>query len=174
MLYDEQRCQKLVTKNGPIALDFTHMKIDSKGLELLAAVAEELKLKDKLKAMFNGEKINSTEGRSVLHVALRRPKTPALMINDKNILEDVHQVLDQIKNFSTRVREGKFVGATGKKLTNIVAIGIGGSFLGPEFVYEALKHDKTSQASAKGMKLRFLANVDPIDFYRAIEGLDIS
>lgn len=86
----------------------------------------------------------------------------------------MHGVLDRIAEFSDRVRSGKVVGATDKKLTNIVAIGIGGSFLGPEFVCESLKHDATCKAAASGMTLRFLANVDPVDFYRATDGLDIA
>jgi len=122
-----------------------------------------------------GEKINNTEGRSVLHTALRRPREDVLMVNGQNVVKDVHETLDRIRAYSERIRSGEITGATGKALKNIVAIGIGGSFLGPEFVYEALRFDsKCREASfARGMKLRFLANVDPTDFYRATEGLNI-
>jgi glucose-6-phosphate isomerase len=111
----------------------------------------------------------------VLHTALRRPKTDSLEFNGNDVVKDVHTVLDQIKTFSDKVRDGTITGFTGKNLKNIVAIGIGGSFLGPEFVFEALKHDATCKAAsaAKGMNLKFLANVDPTDFFRATDGLDV-
>jgi glucose-6-phosphate isomerase len=111
----------------------------------------------------------------VLHTALRRPKTDSLEFNGNDVVKDVHTVLDQIKTFSDKVRDGTITGFTGKNLKNIVAIGIGGSFLGPEFVFEALRQDATCKAAsvAKGMNLKFLANVDPIDFFRATDGLDV-
>ena len=108
----------------------------------------------------------------MLHVALRKPSSESLMVDGKDVVKDVHEVINQIKAFSEKVRSGELVGHTGKKLRNIVAIGIGGSFLGPEFVFEALRFDKTCQESSKGMQLKFLANVDPTDFFRATEGLD--
>ena len=161
--------------NGQFVLDFTHTKLDNEGFSLLGKVAEETKVFDKIKAMFAGEKINNTEGRSVLHVALRKPKTDSLTVDGTDVVKDVHDVLDRIAAFSAKVRDGSFAGFTGKKLKNIVAIGIGGSFLGPEFVFEALRHDATCKAASaeKGMQLKFLANVDPIDFFRATDGLDV-
>lgn len=129
-------------------LDFTHTKLDAEAYQLLGKVAEETKVFDKIRAMFAGEKINNTEGRSVLHVALRKPKTDSLTVGDTDVVKDVHDVLDRISAFSAKVRDGSFAGFTGKKLKNIVAIGIGGSFLGPEFVFEALKHDATCKAAS--------------------------
>ena len=104
---------------------------------------------------------------------MRKPKTDTLNVDGKNVVKDVHDVLDRIKSFSEKVRNGAFKGFTGKKIKNIVAIGIGGSFLGPEFVFEALRQDKGCKEASAGMQLKFLANVDPIDFYRATDGLDI-
>lgn len=103
--------------------------------------------------MFAGEKINNTEGRSVLHTALRKPKTDSLTINGTDVVKDVHDTLDRIAGFSAKVRTGSLAGYTGKRLKNIVAIGIGGSFLGPEFVFEALRHDPVCKAASveKGM-----------------------
>ena len=123
--------------------------------------------------MFSGEKINSTEGRSVQHVALRKPKGSTHVVDGTDVVKDVHEVLDRIGAFTNKVRSGEFTGYTGKKLRNVVAIGIGGSFLGPEFVFEALRHDATCKAAAGDRQLKFLANVDPIDFFRATDGLDV-
>lgn len=123
--------------------------------------------------MFAGEKINNTEDRCVLHVALRIPEGQSLQVDGKDVLAEVHEVNRRIAEFSDKVRSGQIVGHTGKKLTNIVAIGIGGSFLGPEFVYEALRFDSTCRTDSQGMRLRFLANVDPNDFFRATDGLDV-
>ena len=123
--------------------------------------------------MFKGEKINFTENRSVLHVALRMAKGQSLEISGEDVVESVWEVRDKIEDFSTRVRSGDFKGYSGKILKNVVVIGIGGSYLGPEFVYEALRYDLACKAASEGRNLRFLANVDPTDFYRSIEGLDI-
>uniref|UniRef100_A0A7S3MTH2 Glucose-6-phosphate isomerase n=1 Tax=Strombidium inclinatum TaxID=197538 RepID=A0A7S3MTH2_9SPIT len=142
-------------------------------MELFTKVAEETKIFEKLNAMASGEKINITENRSVLHVALRKPKEDSLVVGDTDVVKDVNEVLDRIQKFSTAVRDGTFKGHSGKKLKNIVAIGIGGSFLGPDFVSEALKHDAACNEASKGMNIRFLANVDPTDFYRATDGLDV-
>lgn len=156
-------------------MDCTHTKLDTKGLDLLKAVADETKVFAQIQSMFKGEIINNTEKRSVLHTALRRPKTDSLEVGGTDVVKDVHTVLEQIKSFSDKVRDGTIAGFTGKNLKNIVAIGIGGSFLGPEFVFEALRQDATCKAAsvAKGMNLKFLANVDPIDFFRATDGLDV-
>ena len=94
------------------------------------------------------------------------------MVGGTDVVKDVHEVNQKIKDFTDKVRSGKISGFTGKKLQNVVSIGIGGSFLGPEFVFEALRFDSTCNTASKGMKLKFLANVDPIDFFRATEGLD--
>lgn len=113
--------------------------------------------------------INTTEGRAVLHVALRAKQGSSIMCGDKNVVPEVHQVLDRIYEFANKVRSGEHLGASGKKLKNTVSIGIGGSYLGPEFVAEALRTDKASAEHAQGRTLRFLANVDPVDVARALE-----
>jgi glucose-6-phosphate isomerase len=128
---------------------------------------------DKIQALARGDKINNTEGRSVLHVALRKQAGETLEVDGTDVVKDVHAVNARIAEFSKSVRDGSLKGHSGKNLKNIVAIGIGGSFLGPEFVFEALRYDATCKAASKGMTLKFLANVDPIDFFRATDGLDV-
>lgn len=122
--------------------------------------------------MFSGEVINTTEKRQVLHVALRMGEDQTVN-KSPNAVKEVHEVLNRIKCFSEQVRKGEIKGYSGKPLTNILAIGIGGSFLGPEFVFESLKFDTKCREASQNFKLRFLANVDPVDFNRAIQGLDI-
>lgn len=122
--------------------------------------------------MGTGEAINSTENRAVMHVALRSPANKSYFVNNANVVPAVHAVLNQIDACANAIRSGEWVGATGKPLTNVISIGIGGSYLGPEFVYEALKTDPVAQCSAHGRTLRFLANVDPVDVARATDGLD--
>lgn len=112
------------------------------------------------------------EDRAVMHVALRAPKGKVLMVDGADVVPDVHAVLKKIADFTERVRNGSWLGATGKKLTSVLCIGIGGSFLGPEFVFEALKTDPTGSVTAAGRSLRFLANVDPVDVARALSGLE--
>merc|ERR1719440_2171698 len=121
--------------------------------------------------MFAGGKINETEGRSVLHTALRMPRSASLTVDGKNVVADVWKVLDAIKDFSNKVRAGEWKGHTGKPLTDVLCIGIGGSYLGVEFVLEALRTETRAAEKAKGRGLRFLANVDPIDVKRALSGL---
>ena len=175
LLADSDRNAALRThsESSNLYFDYTHAKLDAKSLDLLKAVADETQVFSKVKAMFSGEKINPTENRSVLHVALRMPEGQSLEVDGKDVLAEVHEVNRRIADFSNKVRSGEIVGYTGKKLANIVAIGIGGSFLGPEFVYEALRFDATCRADSQGMRLRFLANVDPNDFFRATDGLDV-
>jgi len=177
LLGNEERNAELFVnrEQGNFCLDFTHTKLDQSAYKLLGEVAQEAQIFPKIQAMFKGEKINNTEGRSVLHVALRKPKDASLIVDGVDVVKDVHEVLERIAEFSKKVREGTVAGFTGKRLKNIVAIGIGGSFLGPEFVFEALKHDATCKAAsaAQGMQLKFLANVDPVDFFRATDGLDV-
>ena len=119
-----------------------------------------------------GDHINITEDRAVLHTALRAQANEVMMVDGKNVIPDVHDVLDRIEAFSTALRTGKHLGSTGKKLTQVVAIGIGGSYLGPEFVHEALRTDADAKAAASGRTLHFLANVDPVDVGRALDGFD--
>ncbi|CAD6266858.1 unnamed protein product [Miscanthus lutarioriparius] len=130
------------------------------------------KLKEKIEKMFKGGKIKSTENRSVLHVALRAPRDAVINSDGVNVVHEVWSVKDKIKEFSDTFRSGSWVGATGKPLTNVVSVGIGGSFLGPLFVHTALQTDPEAAECAKGQQLRFLANVDPVDVARSIKDLD--
>ena len=166
LLNDPIRCANML-KSVPFAngkqtvhVDFSRELINTDTMGLLSELAQRAELKEKISAMFRGEHINETENRAVLHVALRAadPKP------------EVKHVLDKIEQFSEKVRCGEFLGSTGKKLTDCVCIGIGGSYLGPEFVFEALR--TTCLNEAAGRKMRFLANVDPIDIRRSLDGLD--
>ncbi|KAI7731270.1 hypothetical protein M8C21_002546 [Ambrosia artemisiifolia] len=155
-----------------IFLDYSRQCATVDTVSKLFTLAEEANLKQKINSMFNGEHINSTENRSVLHVALRAAKDTTINSDGKNVVPDVWQVLDKIREFSDKVRNGSWVGATGKALTNVIAIGIGGSFLGPLFVHTALQTDPEASKSAGERQLRFLANVDPVDVARNISGLN--
>ena len=137
-------------------------------------LAQAAGIDEKRASMQSGKHINATEDRAVMHIALRTPKTyeKQILVDGVNVVPEVHKVLDKISDFATRYRSGKWLGATGKVLTTVVSIGIGGSYLGPEFVFEALKTDPTAAALAKGRTLRFLANVDPVDVTRALTGLN--
>ena len=122
--------------------------------------------------MAAGDHINVTEDRAVGHMALRAPKGKEMHVDGKDVVGDVHQVLDRIRTFTTAIRTGSVLGVTGKPITNVISIGIGGSYLGPEFVYEALREEVAGKEAAKGRVLRFLANVDPVDVARATKDLD--
>ena len=124
-----------------------------------------MKVGDKIRAMMRGDKINSTEGRPVLHTALRMPREAVLEVDGVNVIADIWDTLDKIKVFSEKVRGGAFRGRSGKLIQNTVVIGIGGSFLGPMFAYEAIRFDPDCHAAANGRKVRFLANVDPTDLH---------
>merc|ERR1712194_663707 len=141
-------------------------------LSKLLGVVKDVNIQEKIKQQYTGVKINETEGREVLHVALRAARDQ--VINDstgKNVVADVWEVLDAMEEFSNKVRSGEWKGHTGKALTDVVCIGIGGSYLGVEFVHEALRTYPESAAAAAGRRLKFLANVDPIDAKRCLEGL---
>ncbi|EYU45143.1 hypothetical protein ABFS82_03G057800 [Erythranthe guttata] len=172
LMSDTERCQSMMIEFDGMLLDYSRQRATSDTLNKLKNLAEAAHLKEKINKMFNGERINSTEDRSVLHVALRAPRDSVINSDGKNVVPDVWQVLDKIKDFSERIRSGAWIGATGKALTNVIAVGIGGSFLGPLFVHTALQTDSEASEFAKGRQLRFLANVDPVDVARNITGLD--
>lgn len=172
LMSDAQRCQSMLVEFDGLLLDYSRQNATVKTIEKLLKLAEAANLKEKINRMFNGEHINSTENRSVLHVALRAPRDAVIQSDGKNVVPEVWKVLDKIKEFSDSVRSGSWVGATGKPLKDVVAVGIGGSFLGPLFVHAALQTDPEAIESAKGRQLRFLANVDPIDVARNITGLN--
>ncbi|PKI45163.1 hypothetical protein CRG98_034467, partial [Punica granatum] len=156
LMADMGRCQSMTVEFDDMLLDYSRQRATLDTIDKLFKLAE----------------INSTENRSVLHVALRAPRDAVICSDRKNVVPDVWGVLDQIKEFSERVRNGSWVGATGKQLKNVIAIGIGGSFLGPLFVHTAFQTDAEAGEYAKGRQLRFLANVDPIDVAKNITGLD--
>uniref|UniRef100_A0A2C9U039 Glucose-6-phosphate isomerase n=1 Tax=Manihot esculenta TaxID=3983 RepID=A0A2C9U039_MANES len=172
LLSDTERCKSMTVEFDGIVLDYSRQQATVHTVDKLYNLAEAALLKEKIHRMFNGERINSTEDRSVLHVALRAARNAVINSDGKNVVPYVWNVLDKIKEFSERVRNGSWVGATGKALTNVIAIGIGGSFLGPLFVHTALQTDSEASQCAKGRQLRFLANVDPIDVARNIAGLN--
>lgn len=172
LLQDADRCAALVAEHDGILLDYSRENLMPETMDMLFDLAGAAGLEAKRQKMAAGAKINSTEDRAVMHVALRCPKTKQLLVDGKDVVPSVHAVLEKISAFSETVRSGKWLGATGKPLTTILSIGIGGSYLGPEFVYEALRTDINAAAGATGRTLRFLANVDPVDVSRAITGLD--
>jgi glucose-6-phosphate isomerase len=162
----------MVAEHRGITLDYSRQRLDTNARAALLDLAAAAAVPEKIAAMFAGEKINATEGRAVLHVALRAPRTASFVVDGADVVPAVHEVRGRIAAFSDELRSGAWKGHTGKQLTSVVAIGIGGSYLGPEFVYEALRKDPAAAAAADGRKLRFLANVDPVDVARATEGLD--
>ncbi|KAG9148071.1 hypothetical protein Leryth_003646 [Lithospermum erythrorhizon] len=153
-------------------LDYSRQCATVDTIKKLFSLAEAAHLKEKISRMFNGERINITENRSVLHVALRAPRDAVINCDGKNVVPDVWQVLDKIRDFSDMVRSGAWIGVTGKPLKDVIAVGIGGSFLGPLFVHTALQTDPEAAECAKGRQLHFLANVDPIDVARNLVGLN--
>src|SRR5207302_6412690 len=136
-------------------------------LKLLMQLAQESGLRERIDAMFRGDKINITENRAVLHVALRAPREASIVVDGENVVPQVHAVLDKMVDFSNRVRSGTWKGYTGKRIRNVINVGIGGSDLGPVMAYEALKH-----YSDRSMTFRFVSNVDGTDFAEAVHDLD--
>lgn len=169
---DADRCKAMTAEFEGVFLDYSRQQATTETVDKLFKLAEAAKLKEKIDKMFKGEKINTTENRSVLHVALRAPRDAVINSDGVNVVPEVWAVKDKIKQFSETFRSGSWVGATGKPLTNVVSVGIGGSFLGPLFVHTALQTDPEAAESAKGRQLRFLANVDPVDVARSIKDLD--
>src|SRR5262249_36139465 len=137
---DSQRGERMTAAAAGIFLDYSKNRITDETLKLLLQLAEESGLRARIDAMFRGEKINITENRAVLHVALRAPKGAAFVVDGENVVPQVHAVLDKMSDFSSRVRSGAWKGHTGKRIRNVINIGIGGSDLGPVMAYEALKH----------------------------------
>ena len=166
---DSRRGERLTAEGAGIFLDYSKNRITDETLRLLIALAEESGLRQHIDAMFRGEKINVTENRAVLHVALRAPKDATILVDGENVVPQVHAVLDKMAAFSNRVRSGEWKGATGKRIRNVINVGIGGSDLGPVMAYEALRH-----YSDRGMTFRFVSNVDGTDFAEAVQGLDVA
>jgi glucose-6-phosphate isomerase len=164
---DPQRGRRMTAEAAGLFLDYSKNRVTDQTLKLLFELAMESGLLAKIDAMFGGEKINVTEGRAVLHVALRQPRNGSIFTDGKNVVPDVHAVLDKMEAFFKRIRSGEWKGHTGKPIRNIVNIGIGGSDLGPVMAYEALKH-----YSERSLTFRFVSNVDGIDFVEATRDLD--
>jgi glucose-6-phosphate isomerase len=164
---DAKRGQRLTVGAVGLYLDYSKNRITDQTIKLLVQLANESDLRGRIAAMFRGEKINLTENRAVLHVALRAPKDASILVDGKNVVPEVHAVLDKMAEFSNRVRSGEWKGHTGRPIKNVINIGIGGSDLGPVMAYEALKH-----YSQRSMTFRFVSNVDGIDFVEATRDLD--
>ena len=164
---DPKRGERMTAEALGLYLDYSKNRITDETLKLLLQLAEESGLRERIDAMFRGEKINITENRAVLHVALRAPRGASIVVDGENVVPQVHAVLDKMADFSNRVRSGAWKGHTGKRIRNVINIGIGGSDLGPVMAYEALKH-----YSERAMTFRFVSNVDGTDFAEAVQDLD--
>ncbi len=164
---DQGRGERFAVEAAGLYLDYSKNRIDGETLRLLLRLAEERSLRARIEAMFRGEKINSTEQRAVLHTALREPKGEKIVVDGVNVVPEVHAVLERMAAFSQQVRSGDWLGHTGKRIRNVVNIGIGGSDLGPVMAYEALRH-----YSQRDMNFRFVSNVDGTDFAEATCDLD--
>jgi glucose-6-phosphate isomerase len=164
---DAIRGERFTGEAAGLFLDYSKNRVTQTTLKLLLQLAEECDLRGRIDAMFRGERINITENRAVLHVALRAPKNATITLDGKNVVPEVHAILDKMTAFSNRVRSGEWLGHTGKRIRNILNIGIGGSDLGPVMAYEALKH-----YSDRTLTFRFVSNIDGIDFVEATRDLD--
>ena len=163
---DPARGDRLTAEFGGIFLDYSKNRVTDETVKLLFQLAEESGLKARIEAMFTGEKINITENRAVLHVALRAPKGEKIVVDGEDVIPAVHKVLDKMSGFAEKIRSGAWKGHTGKRIKNVVNIGIGGSDLGPVMAYEALKH-----YSQRDLTFRFVSNVDGTDFVEAVQDL---
>jgi glucose-6-phosphate isomerase len=164
---DPGRGERLTAEAAGLYLDYSKHRVTDETLKLLVQLAEESGLRDRIDAMFRGEPINTTEHRAVLHVALRAPKGQSILVDGKDVVPEVHAVLDKMAGFSERIRDDDWKGYTGKPIRNVINIGIGGSDLGPVMAYEALKN-----YSDRGLTCRFVSNVDGTDFAEATRDLD--
>jgi glucose-6-phosphate isomerase len=164
---DPARGERFAVEAGGILLDYSKNRITDETLKLLIQLAEESGLRERVDAMFRGEKINITENRAVLHVALRAPKSESIFVDGEDVVPGVHAVLDKMAAFADRVRSGAWKGHTGKRIRNVINIGIGGSDLGPVMAYEALKF-----YSQRDITFRFISNVDGTDFAEAVRDLN--
>jgi glucose-6-phosphate isomerase len=164
---DPKRGERLTLDAAGIYLDYSKNRVTDETMKLLVQLAEESGLRARIDAMFRGDKINITEDRAVLHVALRAPKGTSIRVDGEDVVPEVHVVLDRMSAFADRVRSGAWKGHTGKRIRNVINVGIGGSDLGPVMAYEALKH-----FSDRAMTFRFVSNVDGTDFVEATQDLD--
>jgi glucose-6-phosphate isomerase len=164
---DGERGERMAVEAAGLYLDYSKNRITDETLKLLLQLADESGLRERIDAMFRGDKINVSEKRSVLHVALRAPRGASILHDGQNVVPEVHAVLDKMAAFADRLRGGAWTGHTGKRIRNVINIGIGGSDLGPVMAYEALRH-----YSERAMTFRFVSNVDGTDFAEAVHDLD--
>jgi glucose-6-phosphate isomerase len=164
---DPRRGERLTAETDGVFLDYSKNRITDETIRLLLQLAQECNLRERIDALFSGEKINITENRAVLHVALRAPRGQSIVVDGQNVVPGVHDVLDKMAGFSERVRSGAWKGYTGKRIRNVINIGIGGSDLGPVMAYRALRY-----YSDRNMTFRFVSNVDATDFVEATRDLD--
>jgi glucose-6-phosphate isomerase len=164
---DPGRGERMVAEAAGLYLDYSKHRVTDETLELLLRLAEARDVPGRITAMFAGERINATEGRAVLHVALRAPRSQSIVVDGEDVVPRVHEVLDRMARFADAIRAGEWRGHTGKPITNVVNIGIGGSDLGPVMAYEALRH-----YSRRDLTFRFVSNVDGTDFVEATRDLD--
>jgi glucose-6-phosphate isomerase len=164
---DTKRGKQMTAEAIGLFFDYSKNRITGETIKLLTELARESGLQSRIDAMFRGDKINVTEGRAVLHVALRAPRGASIVVDGQNVVPEVHAVLDRMAAFCNRVRSGEWKGHTGKRIRNVINIGIGGSDLGPVMAYEALRH-----YSDRNLTFRFVSNVDDTDFAEAVMGLD--
>jgi glucose-6-phosphate isomerase len=164
---DPGRAERLVAEGAGLYLDYSKHRVTARTLALLLKLAEQSALSERTEAMFKGERINVSEDRSVLHVALRMPERESLIVDGVDVVKEVHAVLRRMADFCERVRGGDWTGHTGRPIRNVVNIGIGGSDLGPVMAYEALRH-----YSRRDMRFAFVSNVDSTDFVEATQGMD--
>jgi glucose-6-phosphate isomerase len=164
---DAGRAERFCAEGGGLFLDYSKNRITDETIRLLLALASERRVAERRDAMFAGEHINTTERRAVLHVALRAPRGARMEVDGANVVVDVHKVLDAMSDFAERIRSGAFAGHSGKRIRNVVNIGIGGSYLGPEMAYRALR-----SFSDRAITFRFVANVDGADFDKATDDLE--
>ena len=164
---DPHRGERMAVEGAGLYLDYSKNRITDETIRLLVKLAEECGLHQHIEAMFQGMKINMTENRAVLHIALRAPKSEKILVDGVDVVPEVHAVLERMAAFSEQVRSGRWRGYTGKRIRNVINIGIGGSDLGPVMAYEALKY-----YSERDMTFRFVSNVDGADFEEATRDLD--
>ena len=164
---DPGRGERLTAEAEGLFLDYSKHRVDDEAMALLLRLADDAALRERTEAMFAGERINVTEDRSVLHVALRMPRERSLVVDGRDVVRDVHDVLDRMGSFSDRIRSGEWTGHTGKRIRSVINIGIGGSDLGPVMAHRALRH-----YSDRGLEIRFVSNVDATDFAEKTHDLD--
>jgi len=164
---DPARGERMVIEAAGLVLDYSKNRVTDETIRLLVELADHSGLRLRIDAMFRGDRINVTEDRAALHVALRAPRGASIVVGGENVVPAVHAVLDRMADFSERVRSGAWKGHSGKRMRNVINIGIGGSDLGPVMAYEALKH-----YSDRSMTFRFVSNVDGTDFAEATRDLD--